>query len=107
MSDPLRQFIVKIKWEPKGRSKLSHAYVYLVLAETTERAVERVELRWHGKQGGTDPHKTTVLGECATDLFELHGIPRAEEMLSTCPRCGAGVSDCATFGCGHDQKATS
>jgi len=105
-----RQFIVEVAWPPEGREQYGRKAQYLVLTTTAAAAVKRVESRWAGKVGGDKEHTTNVLGEVASDLFELKRLPEQADMIlhpapDVCPRCGAGVSDCATFGCGHDQKA--
>ncbi len=71
----MHRFIVKMSWPPEGRSRFGHAYLYLVLADTKEDAVVRVEERWRGKQGGANPHTTLALGTVETDLFELRELP--------------------------------
>lgn len=71
----MRRFLVKIHWPPQGRERYGHGYNYLVLTDTAEQAVARVEARWHGKQGGATPHTIQVVGVTETDLFELSRIP--------------------------------
>ncbi len=105
-----RQFIVEMAWPPEGRERYGHRKQYLVLTTTPEHAVHRAEARWAGKIGGEKEHTTTVIGEIASDLFELARLPEKKDMVlqpepDVCERCGAGVSDCATFGCGADQKS--
>lgn len=72
----MRRFIVRMSWPPQGRSRIGHAYLYLVLADNAVVAEARVEERWAGKQGGANPHTMEVLGAVETDLFELHGLPQ-------------------------------
>lgn len=73
----VNSYIVTIHWPPRGRERYGHSYKYLVLATTEEMAVERVEERWAGKQGGADPHTTTVLGQVeGVHLFMLAELPK-------------------------------
>ncbi len=99
-----RQFVVEVVWPPEGRERYGRKSQYLVLTTTAAAAVKRVEARWAGKTGGEKEHTTTVLGEVAANLFELERLPEQADVVlrpapDLCPRCGAGVSDCATFGC--------
>ena len=72
----MKRFIVRVSWPPEGRSRYGHAYLYLVLTDNAALAEARVEERWHGKQGGANPHTTEVLGAVGADLFELDRLPQ-------------------------------
>ncbi len=103
-----RQFVVEVVWPPEGRERYGRKAQYLVIVPTAADAVKRVEARWAGKTGGDKEHTTNVLGEVASDLFELKRLPEQVDMIQhpapdVCPRCGAGVSDCATFGCADEE----
>lgn len=72
----MNHYIVGIYWPPQGRERHGHSYQYLVLANTEEQAIQRVEGRWAGKQGGANPHETLVLGKVeGVYLFKLAELP--------------------------------
>ncbi len=50
--------------------------------------------------GGTN---TVSRCPCCGSDDVCYGV-RTEDGYLVCPKCGAGVSDCATFGCGADPS---
>lgn len=77
----VRQFIVEVTWPPEGRERYGRTRRYLVLTTTAAYAIKRVEARWAGKVGGEKEHTTMVLGEFATDLYELAQVPDQLDMV--------------------------
>lgn len=72
----MNRYIVGIYWPPQGQERSGHRYQYLVLADTEDQAIGRVEGRWAGKQGGANPHETLVLGKVeGVHLFKLAELP--------------------------------
>ena len=74
----MNNYFVTIRWPAQGRERYGHGYYYLVLdCHDEKEAAERVEGRWAGKQGGANPHETTVLGQVmeGIHLFRLAELP--------------------------------
>ena len=74
----MKHYFVTIRWSPKGRERSGHSYYYLALnCRDEQEAISFAEGRWAGKQGGADPHETTVLGQVVEGihLVELARLP--------------------------------
>ena len=86
----MNHYIVIMHWPPEGRSRYGHGYNYLVLADTEKEAIDIAEKRWAGKQGGANPHTTTVTGRVdGVRLFTLAELPQSRSMQAAVHSCGS------------------
>jgi len=68
-------------------------------AEHLANEIDMVALGLELQEGKVRVRKATREERTSGINFE-----KAEEGPDLCPRCGAGVSDCATFGCGVEEE---